>query len=524
MIKLNNNDERDKLKTFFKIFDIKPKYQTAYIDIGHGKAEYKQSIYKLLTSSHYKKNIRLSIQEYYNQYGEHKDNDAYDSFNKYDNKIKRVKGLFLDIDYKDYMSKNPYYVTPDRFSVSDFKKWTIDRLTSLPIKPNTIICTRNGVHVCYRVENLLREDYRTFQAGFCNYIEDELQIYPDYQASLSLTACVRFPYSHHQKYEDKDLYRTTIEYINQDIHDIKDFDFVPQVAKKVNKPIHKQNAPSTNTVNTTNLNINTIKDLDYVTMKTILQVNNKPATMNAKEFKEYVKAIDLQIFLSLNKHTFKDIFHDEKTPSASIQYSNNSYYYHCFSQSNPLHIDIIDIVERIANTDYKTACDFLAKVFSINIEQQVNHTDIIDIINDNIDTYNQLKKIHPFLKKLESVYYVYHSFIDENMRQKNMYKLNYNQAVSARYLAEQCRKYGKNKNQTKNYMKFLLLIKLKIIKQIDKPDGIKEIVMYNNGVNYVQFSRIDFASTDKLCSVFETANIPISKLSAKTLEQIFFYE
>ena len=374
MIKLSNT-ERDKLKTFFKIFGIKPKYQTAYIDIGHGKAEYKQSIYKLLTKSNYKKNIRLSIQEYENQYGEHKDNTNYDSFNKYDNKIKRVKGLFLDIDYKDYMSKNPYYVTPDRFSISDFKKWTIDRLTSLPIKPNTVIYTRNGVHVCYRIKNLLREDYRAFQTGFCNYIEDKLQIYPDSSASLSLTACVRFPYSYHQKYEDKDLYRTTIEYLNQDIHDIKDFDFVQQ-PKKVNKPIHKQNAPSTN-LTYTNLNINTIKDLDYSAMQQILNINNKPITMGVREFKRYVKAIDLQIFLSLNKHTFKDIFHSEKTPSASIQCINDSYYYHCFSESNPLHIDIIDIVERIASVDYKTACDFLAKVFSINVEQQASYTDIL---------------------------------------------------------------------------------------------------------------------------------------------------
>lgn len=155
-------------------------------------------------------------------------------------------------------------------------------------------------------------------------------------------------------------------------------------------------------------NINIIKTRKVKSLQEKLNV--KPITLSKNEVISYLKKQDLRLFLGIEgSGNFKDIFHEETNPSASIYQSNKGnghWLYKCFSASHPFVGTLLHVVEKLLNTNTVDARNFLMEVYKISIHE----SEAVKELKESIDIYKELLRseelgeIHPNFYKVFNRY------------------------------------------------------------------------------------------------------------------------
>lgn len=136
---------------------------------------------------------------------------------------------------------------------------------------------------------------------------------------------------------------------------------------------------------------------------------SKKVFPDRQSFVEYIKEnVDISIFLDLPKDntTFLDIFHYEKSPSATVFKSDSgAYLYKCFSSSHDYTGNIIMVVQKLmpSNSNYIGSIDFIARCLNATID----HNSKVGRIKENTILLSD-RLIDPDLKITSP--YVYNVF------------------------------------------------------------------------------------------------------------------
>lgn len=155
-------------------------------------------------------------------------------------------------------------------------------------------------------------------------------------------------------------------------------------------------------------NINMIRNRNIKLLQE--KLNAKPITLSKNEVISYLKKQDLRLFLGIEgSGNFKDIFHEETNPSASIYQSNKGnghWLYKCFSESHPFVGTLLHIVEKLLHTNTINARNFLMEVYKISVHE----SEAVKELRESIDIYKEflrseeLGEIHPNFYKVFNRY------------------------------------------------------------------------------------------------------------------------
>jgi hypothetical protein len=131
---------------------------------------------------------------------------------------------------------------------------------------------------------------------------------------------------------------------------------------------------------------------------------------NMKQVEEYIKKQDLRLFLGVSSSgSFRDLFHDESSPSASIFTSNignGHQLYKCHSASNEFCGTIFQITERLLKCSNIEAEEFLMQVYKITIEETETQKEMKKMLDANkrLLMSPNLSEIYPYLEKVVGRY------------------------------------------------------------------------------------------------------------------------
>jgi len=151
-------------------------------------------------------------------------------------------------------------------------------------------------------------------------------------------------------------------------------------------------------------NIEAIKSLDIVLMKSLLNIDNDEEIIciNKQEVYDFMNKIDLCDFTNIYG-TVNCILpdHQDDTPSAHIYETNSgTQIYKCFGCGAKY--TIISLVEKLAKCKRIKAIEFIKKVYNIELQQTKWQKEQIEILDTNIELLlsAEFKEIYPQLYSL----------------------------------------------------------------------------------------------------------------------------
>ncbi|WP_144028640.1 hypothetical protein [Paenibacillus ferrarius] len=169
-----------------------------------------------------------------------------------------------------------------------------------------------------------------------------------------------------------------------------DFDSIRVLSNEYNS---HQNPPSKVIINSnTQLNIQQDNMLEYIKSKNIDRLHtilnpNAVDFYTYSETVEHIKSQDLRLFLGINAPTFRCIFHDDNSPSASIFKSDksNDILYCCNSSNCKFGTgNVIKCVEWLLKCNRLQALRFLRQVYKIGFHQTEWQKEQIEFLDENI--------------------------------------------------------------------------------------------------------------------------------------------
>ncbi len=121
--------------------------------------------------------------------------------------------------------------------------------------------------------------------------------------------------------------------------------------------------------------------------------------------KNYLRQLNMRTVLGVpSEGTFKDIFHEEQSPSASIythEDDENLYMYKCHSEQHEFCGDLINVVRKLQGTSHNEALDFLMDIMNIEIvltEKMQEIREQCEMLADAITSVD-LKDQYPHINK-----------------------------------------------------------------------------------------------------------------------------
>ena len=167
--------------------------------------------------------------------------------------------------------------------------------------------------------------------------------------------------------------------------------------------MRKPQTPSPSRVLEDFSHINAIKNLDYILMKNLLQINgDKIICTNKQEVYDYINGIDLCEFTNI--HSMVNCIlpnHQDDTPSAHIYTTNSgTQIYKCFGCDAKY--TIISLVEKLAKCKRIKAIEFIKKIYNIELQQTEWQKQQLEILDTNIELLlsEEFKEIYPQLHSL----------------------------------------------------------------------------------------------------------------------------
>jgi len=149
--------------------------------------------------------------------------------------------------------------------------------------------------------------------------------------------------------------------------------------------------------------INAIKNLDYILMKHLLQINgDKIICTNKQEVYDFINRIDLCDFTNI--HSMVNCIltdHQDDTPSAHIYTTDSrTQIYKCFGCEAKY--TIISLVEKLAKCKRIKAIEFIKKIYNIELQQTEWQKQQLEIFDTNIELLlsDEFKEIYPQLHSL----------------------------------------------------------------------------------------------------------------------------
>ena len=167
--------------------------------------------------------------------------------------------------------------------------------------------------------------------------------------------------------------------------------------------MRKPQTPSPSRVLEDFSHINAIKNLDYILMKNLLQINgDKIICTNKQEVYDYINGIDLCEFTNI--HSMVNCIlpnHQDDTPSAHIYTTDSgTQIYKCFGCDAKY--TIISLVEKLAKCKRIKAIEFIKKIYNIELQQTEWQKQQLEILDTNIELLlsEEFKEIYPQLHSL----------------------------------------------------------------------------------------------------------------------------
>ena len=167
--------------------------------------------------------------------------------------------------------------------------------------------------------------------------------------------------------------------------------------------MRKPQTPSPSRVLEDFSHINAIKNLDYILMKNLLQINgDKIICTNKQEVYDYINGIDLCEFTNI--HSMVNCIlpdHLDDTPSAHIYITDSgTQIYKCFGCDAKY--TIISLVEKLAKCKRIKAIEFIKKIYNIELQQTEWQKQQLEILDTNIELLlsEEFKEIYPQLHSL----------------------------------------------------------------------------------------------------------------------------
>ena len=152
------------------------------------------------------------------------------------------------------------------------------------------------------------------------------------------------------------------------------------------------------------VNVDTIKSLNVVAMKEILNIDEEIKTIctNKQEVYNFMNGIDLCEFTNIYG-TVNCILpeHEDDTPSAHIyETDNGTQIYKCFGCKAKY--TIISLVEKLAKCKRVKAIEFIKQVYNVELQQTEWQKEQLEILDTNIELLfsDEFKELYPQLHSL----------------------------------------------------------------------------------------------------------------------------
>ena len=246
------------------------------------------------------------------------------------------------------------------------------------------------------------EEYHKFRLVFCN---DEVITNKEDRDKIQKSLIKAFPNCDSQVTDASRLFfggKTLIfesydSVINKDL--LSNYNNIKEEKKHPNKDninninyIRVRKTPSIKS-DDINYNIEAIKEQNILYLRSILNITNDTIIFETQQqFFDYIFKIDLSKLLGIdNMKSFKCIFHEDKSPSASIfnDKETGNYIYKCNSNSCGVSYNIIGIIERLGKFKSRPKTyKFIKDLFNIKIMETDWQKEQKEILIEN------LKAIH----------------------------------------------------------------------------------------------------------------------------------
>ena len=282
--------------------------------------------------------------------------------------IDQYRNLFFDFDCGKDKDNNYFSVKEVQKRKKDIKK-VIDTLPT----PTMTVETRNGYHVYYSLDELDFNDKNGW-----NETEKRIINIVKIADPAVKDACriLRLPNSIHKKSGTEPFevaiiescaVRYSLDLMNEILDNTKE-KIEAEALKYVEKYQikHSNNASNDyhklNTSTLQNERIEAIKNLNYIEL-------NKIELDKKEDITKQIKSRSIAELLNIdNQNSFNCIFHDDAHPSATIYKNDSGDRYICASSeflgnNGSRGLDIIDVVQKLANVKYSEAVSYLMSIF-----------------------------------------------------------------------------------------------------------------------------------------------------------------
>lgn len=350
--------------------------------------------------------------------------------------INKVNAVFIDLDCGKDSSKQYFPIG----KVESYKREQLNKINQFEFKPSAIIETRNGYHVYWVTNTEVNIDkFQSYQDELIKYFDSDVRV-------NTLERIMRLPNYYWNK-DTNNKFKVKLVELNNNQYD-------------VNELIKKVTELNNNNITNNQTNTNDNVDVRGKGVKDRISINNSslPLTLNSRtrrrdlcvplieegeigalqeilkpeyrlmenegEFYDYItQEIDLSELLGVPMgRSFKCLFHNDSSPSASIFISNRGqYFYKCHSASCGFRGNIIRCIERLRGCKRPQAINFIKEVFKLEIkdtdwqreQKQILMTNKKMLLSGEFeDTYPEVYKI---VKKYIGVINVLHDIAIEHV-------------------------------------------------------------------------------------------------------------
>lgn len=343
--------------------------------------------------------------------------------------INQINAVFVDFDCGRDADKNYLALS----EVEKFKKEKLDSLLDFAITPSIIVETRNGLHAYWLLEDGCSVDeFSDCQLRLIEYFGSD-------EAVKTPERIMRLPGFYWMKDIHNPFWCDILD-SNSNLYgidrllcslpssnDVGNADSTRGFSVLDNKYNNSINYLARKTSNPViNYNIKAILDGNIEYLKSVLEPEGFIAKTEQELYDYLTREINLRHFLGVpDIGNFQCIFHDDRSPSASIMADKDTGFqiYKCFSSNcNAPIVNIIHSVEILRECKRYEAIEFLKQVYDVVLEKSEWQQEWIMILESNkrMIMNGEIEEIFPNVYKIIKPYLpqliILHDIAIENLR------------------------------------------------------------------------------------------------------------